>query len=178
MKLTAAILLLLIVFSSLFYSGYFNALMFRAKEQAKEVIAAKECIDGFKIIKIPLSINKQSDEDEIWLDHRLYDIAKKEIINDTVYEYLYHDKNEENILSEIGSIFKGDEDNYFPATSATPVFKCIHKVPEQIYTFYASVSVLKDTAMLPEIFSEKKYSIQNKTSDVITPPPRIFSFLS
>jgi hypothetical protein len=178
MKLTAAILLFLIIFSSLFYSGYFNALVFQAKEEAREAIAEKNGTDSFKIIKIPLKINKQSNEDEIWLDHQLYDAIKKEIIRDTVYEYLYHDKNEESVLSEIGSFFKDDDDNYFPPSSDVPVFKGIHNIANQPYAFCASVTVLKDRSTLPEIFPEKKYHIQNKTCEVLTPPPRLFSFLS
>jgi hypothetical protein len=177
MKLTAAILLILIVFSSLFYSGYFNALVFHAKEEAKEAMAEKNGSADLTIIKIPLKVNS-SNADEIRFHGKLYDVVKREVIKDTVYEYLYHDENEENVLSEIGIFFKGDDNCFFPASSATPVLKGIHNMPNQLYTFYTSSFILKKRATVSLVFSEKKYPVLNKISKVPTPPPRFFSFLS
>ncbi len=177
MKLTAAILLLLITFSSFFYYGYYNALVFHAKEEAREAVADDNAKD-LKLIKIPLKIASQNNEDEIWYDHQLYDIAKREIIKDTVYEYLYHDKVEQNLLTEIGAFFRSNDDSFIPALPGTPVLKCIHTVPDQVYIFYSSVSALKYVSTLSQIFSEKKYHILSKISEVLTPPPRFFNILS
>jgi hypothetical protein len=178
MKLTAAILLMLIMFSSLFYYGYYNALVFHVKQEAREAIADGDNAKDLKLIKIPLKIASQNDEDEIWYDHQLYDIAKREVIKDTVYEYLYHDKEEESVLAEIGAFFKSDDDSFIAALPGTPVLKCVHTVPDQVYIFYSSVSVLKDRSTLAQIFSEKKYNILSKISEVLTPPPRAFTILS
>jgi hypothetical protein len=177
MKLTAGILLLLILFSSFYYYGYFNVLVFHVKEEAKESGIANEKAQRLTLIKIPLTKKEQYSGDEIWYNNKLYDVVETKIINDTLYKYLYHDQNEENVLSEINNFFKSDDDGFLLTSFKTSFLKKAHKIPDQLYTFNQQSLQFKYILPTKTLFSKNRNYPAYLDAEVLTPPPRIFSSL-
>ncbi|MGI8951807.1 MAG: hypothetical protein ACR2FN_09520 [Chitinophagaceae bacterium] len=168
MKLTATIL---IFFTTLNSFVCFNTLIFFSKQEAKTIIAQNA--EDLKLIKIPLNKIAQFNDNEFWYDNQLYDVAKKQIVKDTLYAYLYHDKDEQNVLSIIACFFDANNTNVFTSPSGSSTLKIIHGTAFQQYIFYSNNFLLKYNLNNKKFFSKEIFFSITTIFDVPTPPPRI-----
>jgi lipopolysaccharide export LptBFGC system permease protein LptF len=88
---------------SAFVYLFFDAAQFRVKEQARTEMSAGEHLETIK-----LSLNEFSqyrDNDEIWVNGRLYDISSYKVVNDQVFISVFHDNNEEGLVKVLSEQF-------------------------------------------------------------------------
>ncbi len=172
MKITAFLLLILIIGSSVFYYGYFDIMLLYSKHRASCGVAAAKHNSSFNVIKVPLNQQDAYSGDEIRIDGNLYDVGKREIINDTLFLSLYHDTDEQDILSEISDFFKADDVSVseFPKSSSLKNVRIIYN-PQ--YCFHALLFSFQTGTHANTGFFYNTIFISSAFSDVITPPPRL-----
>ena len=173
MKATASILLILVISSSLFYYCYFDAMLFNSKELASQSVIAAENNHSLTVCKIPASQQAAYSDDEVWINRKLYDIAERKIINDTLYLSLYHDADEESVLSVISDFFNPDEKNSVTTPSNAPLLKSIRFIPNPLYTFDPPGSTAKYYALSHTTFIRNAEMTSLIFYDIATPPPRL-----
>jgi hypothetical protein len=105
----ATILLLTIFCNSLFYYGYFSYSILKAKLNAKVALAKIRPQDCSDILKVPVSRLQKDESDEAWFDGKLYDVAERDRINDTVYVFLLRDEEEQGVLYASQRYFQGTD---------------------------------------------------------------------
>jgi len=177
MKIIAAILFFLIVTSSLFYYGYFDAVLLHSKEKARQNITAAEDRQTLKRFKISVKEKDKYNDDEAWINGELYDIAERKTEGDSISLYLYHDADEESILSEIGDFFKPDDNTFIASSPDIPVFKSVRIIPNPQYILYAlDFSLRRDPASHEISLTRQSYQC-SQVFDVPIPPPKISSVL-
>ena len=165
-------LLLLILFNALLYYAYLNFEVITAKADAIDAISRMDNNQQAGLTKIPL-INLDKDEDnEVWFQNKLYDVVKRETINDTVYVYVIRDAKEQEVLNDIHDYFKTD-----PCISATGVnkvsrLKNIYRIIDQTFINVQQDILLHSTNNKIHPVIQKFYH-SSIDKEVLTPPPRI-----
>jgi hypothetical protein len=104
----ATILLLTVFCNSLFYYGYFSFSLLRAKLEAKLALAKMSPLASSDILKVPICRLQKDESDEAWYNNKLYDVAERDRINDTVYVFLLRDEREQNVLTCDQNYFQDD----------------------------------------------------------------------
>src|SRR5579863_2718612 len=112
-------ILVLVCHASLYYIYYFLA-MAQAKRHAAMVIHKED--DAETYLRVPLSSIGDPDEDELWYRGNLYDVVKRACIHDTVYLYMYRDREEEDLTTDCSDFFRHGAD-----LSGTWSFEAGHK---------------------------------------------------
>ena len=172
MKVTALILFILIISSSLFYYGCFDIMLLRSKNMAMNSIANAEHNHSLTLFKVPVSQQAAYSDDEIRIEGNLYDVSERKISNDTLYLSLYHDIDEQSILTAIGDFFKADDTamSPFPNSSSLKNVRIIYN-PQYYFdnlqfSLQPVVNKNKKTLDHTPILSLAFY-------DILTPPPRL-----
>ena len=147
-------------------------MIINSKRVANETISKTSDKNDFELIKIPLSEKDKYIQDEMWYEHKLYDVVKKEVANDSVYIYLYHDNYEENILSEIAGFFQCDVNNYFTAFPGCPVLKSMHTLADLYCLFLALQLLLNQDVLYKKLYTNQYYALLNTAHKVNIPPPK------
>ncbi len=156
----------------MFYYGYFDFMLLYSKHIATRGMMAAESNSSLAVIKVPLNQQDAYNDDEIRIDGNLYDVGKREIINDTLFLSLYHDTDEQDILSEISEFFKSDDVwvSTFPTRSTLKNVRIIYNPQYCFHTLLFSFQ----SGTLSNIGSLCNTTfISSAFSDVITPPPRL-----
>lgn len=168
----AASILLLALSSSIFYYGYFDIMLFESKEKAAHSFAAAAKDHSLKLIKFPLQLAKNYNDDELTIDGKLYDVGERETTNDTLYLSLYHDTDEEDVLSSISDFFKSDDSSVY-SCSNIPSFKSAKAIFNPFfYLDKVHKNIFKRVSIHP-FFYNQSVSISSISFDIITPPPRL-----
>jgi hypothetical protein len=173
MKLTAAILLVIITGSSLFYYGYFDAMIVHSKHKAAQSVITAENNHTLKLFKVSAKQQDKYSDDEIWVNGDLYDVAERKIIQDTLYVSLYHDADEESILSVITDFFKTDDNTYVSAFPNAPVLKSVKVIYNPLYTVDSFDFLLQVNAISYVRFIKNSGNTSLPFYEIITPPPRL-----
>ena len=84
-------------------------MLFKSKGEAARSVIVAENKHTFLVYKVSAKQNEAYNDDEVWINGKLYDVAERKIVNDTLYLSLYHDTDEENVLSVISDFFNPDE---------------------------------------------------------------------
>ena len=50
------------------------------------------------ILRVPVAQLQKDESDEVWYDGKLYDVAERDRIDDTLYVFLERDEQEQNVL--------------------------------------------------------------------------------
>ena len=115
----------------------------------------------------------QKDESgEVWYDDKLYDVVKRESVNDTEYVYLMRDEDEQDILTQNSDYFKNDSGIFFgEGYKQTPQKKALGATDNN----YMAASVKKTfwynyPSAPPTV--KYKFCITSFSTDVPTPPPK------
>ena len=98
MKFIATLLIFVLSISSTLYYLSFEISLFKDKIESNCILSSLCEKNKLEIIKTPLKNYKDDSESEIWNNGNLYDVAEKKLINDTMYIYVYRDKDEEDLL--------------------------------------------------------------------------------
>lgn len=106
MKLTATILLFLLLSHSVLYYLWQDLMLLESKIEAS--VIRREAGQDLILIK---AISKQAvpgDDDEISFKGKLYDVARKVVTADSVYYYGIEDTQEESVTSSLTDHFQHD----------------------------------------------------------------------
>jgi hypothetical protein len=103
----ATILLLTVFCNSLFYYGYFSISLLKAKLDAKIALAKTNPQASSDIIKVPVCLLQKDESDEVWYNDKLYDVAERDRIGDTVFVFLLQDEQEQAVLTGNQRYFQG-----------------------------------------------------------------------
>jgi hypothetical protein len=147
-------------------------MIINSKRAAIEAIARTGDKNNLQLVKIPLSEKDKYIKHEMWYQHELYDVVKKEVANDSVYIYLYHDNDEENILSEIAGFFQCDVNNNYTAFPGCPVLKSMHTITDLHYLFFALQLLLKPGALYKKLHTNQYCALSTTAHKVNIPPPK------
>lgn len=60
------------------------------------------------ILKVPACRLQKDGSDEVWYNNKLYDVAERDRINDTLYVFLLQDEQEQNVLTCNKNYFQND----------------------------------------------------------------------
>ena len=171
MKIISIILSLALIFSSNLIELSLNITLSEDRFEANENLSRELATNHLKIIKIP-SINHNVISGELWYNEKLYDVAKTELIHDSIYYYVLEDQQEQETLENIYEHFSTD----FQVTKSLDPKLNVHKASirySNIYCFnlcrqkyYQGISFPKNQ------FREDKYVTY--TCKVLTPPPESF----
>ena len=161
-----------LIFSSNLIELLLNITLSEARFEAKENLSRELATNHLKIIKIPSISHNVISGDELWYNEKLYDVAKTELIHDSIYYYVLEDQQEQENLENIYEHFSTD----FQVTKSLDPKLNLHKASvrvSNIYCFnlyrqkyYQGISFPKSQ------FRQDKYV--KYSCKVLTPPPEIF----
>ena len=84
--------------NSIFYYSYFSFSLIQAKVDAAIALADQGQEKG--LIKVATTNLQKDESDEVWYQHKLYDVLKRETFEDQEYVYLLQDKDEQQVLEQ------------------------------------------------------------------------------
>ena len=151
--------------SSLFYYLSFNFRLLLDKSEAKLAMLSEK--DHLGVFKIPLSDFQEDESSEVWIGGKLYDVVKKEIKNDSLYEYVYYDANEQSILNEIRSHFIDDG----KSSSNKEGFKKGHSNAQNLYVLEPKNITACKSLALKMTLRQKAIIITSSFLSFDSPPP-------
>ena len=142
-----------------------NIRLLKDKKEAQIAVASLK--NGSGIIKVPLVRYAENAESEIWVDGKLYDVVKRQLVNDTVYISVYHDSSEQGLLSEIKEHFT---DNGTPSSNKDG-FKKSHSIVENLFiNNYQHNKIVHSLKSIHTIIHNESF-ILSYSSGIVSPPP-------
>ncbi|GAC1597100.1 MAG: hypothetical protein NVS3B19_19490 [Ginsengibacter sp.] len=123
--------------------------------------------DHLGVFKIPLADFNKDESSEVWIGGKLYDVVKKEIKNDSLYEYVYYDANEQSILNEIKSHFIDDG----KSSSNKEGFKKGHSNIQNLYVLEQKNITACAPIALKMTLRQKAIIITSTFLSIDSPPP-------
>jgi hypothetical protein len=181
MKRVAPLVLLTLFLFNL--CGYYFVFEFRQTENRKSM---RELIhnnqeDGFTELKIPLSLItsdnstfRQTGEDEIYYNGRMYDIASSETKGDGfVYFKCLSDSEEEGLSSDLAQNILDNSTNSFTKTSDHKPFKISLTNLIQDYLLTEKENLLSTPPTLVLFKNHSPGKSQVFLSEIPSPPPQL-----
>ncbi len=174
MKKTFSIFLILsFLFNAAGYLLIYSGLQSHLKEIAKENISTGRIVNKVLILAFSktdinegLSELRFLDEKEFTYKGKMYDVIKKECVNDSIYLDCLPDTNEDELNLAFNKNFDGDELN---SNKNSPGQNLLKNILQD--------SVLSDNPILPRQFSKINYFTNKSITtlsniyEVATPPP-------
>jgi hypothetical protein len=146
--------------------------MLKAKLAARIALSKLNPQTGSDLLKIPVFLLQKDESNEVWYDNKLYDVAERDRINDTVYVFLLRDEEEQNVISNDQNFFR-DNEGVIP--DDTHHLTTVRKVPTITDTERLSsrplAFLLHDLRTMPS--AEAKHNAFSVVSvETPAPPPR------
>src|SRR5258708_969960 len=113
MKKGISIILLILLCNSLFYCCYFAFSIVSVKLEAGYKISQIKEPQKTQVIKVPVNMLERDESDEVWYQHKLFDVISRGVINDTSYVFLLRDKDEEQLITENYNYFRTDTEVFY-----------------------------------------------------------------
>jgi hypothetical protein len=109
LKLTATLLLVLLLLNSFFYCLYYNVCRWQREDEVKTGIANNRYNREATLVKIPAAVAAAPmlDDDEITWNGMLFDVVKRLVAHDTVYIYALPDEQEQALVDKINDYISG-----------------------------------------------------------------------
>ena len=148
-------------------------MLFNSKEQATQSVIAAEKSHSLAVYKVAANQQDNYKDNEVWVNGKLYDVAERKIIKDTLYLSLYHDSDEESILSVITNFFNPDEKSFSSLSQNGPLLKSIRAIPNPVYTLDISHFRLISYATGYLRFLKNPDNVPLIYSDITSPSPRL-----
>jgi hypothetical protein len=144
-----------------------------AKIEAYQILSQPENINESSVIKIPANKLDKDEVDEAWYQNKLYDVIKRESINDTIYVCLLQDNDEEQLITENYNYFKNDNCSFCSGSIQLPHSKKIVSLPDGQYLITArqKMNYYYFTYTIPA--SRNEYDFNSFNTEVLTPPPKL-----
>jgi hypothetical protein len=102
--------LLVFTFNVIIYYTLFDVSEMEAKTEMAETIANLPSLRSTETFRLPVSRLKDTQQDEIWLNGKLYDIVKAEVQGDSVLVYVLNDLNEQCLIHKMAEQSCGQSD--------------------------------------------------------------------
>ena len=172
MKIILIILSLALIFSSNLIELSLNIILGEARFEAKENLSKELATNHLKIIKIPSTSHNVISGDELWYNEKLYDVAKTELINDSVYYYVLEDQQEQETLENIYEHFNTE----FQVTKSLDPKLNLHKASVRVSNIYC-FNLCRQKYYQGISFPKNQFSQDNYVTyfcKVLTPPPEFF----
>ena len=148
---------------------FFDVAQLHFKMEAHEEIAVK---DHLQTIKLSLKdFSSQKENDEIWVNGKLYDISSFVVVNDSVIFSVLHDEQEEGLVKNIADSFEPN-DKY---SSDNIVHVCKHRIhpPGDGKVLVGRYTIgFIEPAQGSHLFSPLNEHCFSPSTAVIKPPPR------
>ena len=148
-------------------------MLLHSKEKAIHGIAAAKHSHRLRLFKVPANQQSKYTGDEVTINGNLYDVGEREIISDTLYISLYHDADEQGVLSVITDFFKADDASAVSAFPDRPSLKNIRIVFNPQYYFDVASFSLKAFGGCYKNYPDNISQLSIPAYDIITPPPRL-----
>lgn len=172
MKIISIILSLVLIFSSNLIEVSLNITLSEARFEAKENLSKELATNHLKIIKIPSTSQNIISGNELWYNEKLYDVAKTELINDSIYYYVLEDQQEQETLENICEHFNTE----FQVTKSLDPKLNIHKANVRVTNIYCfnfcRQKYYQNISFSKNQFLQDKYV--SYSCKVLTPPPESF----
>jgi hypothetical protein len=151
---------------------YFNFSLIADKIEARHFIDEDKDHESLSIIKIPIGEYNKSNENEIWYDGKLYDIASSRVENGFVYLSVWHDGDEETLVNNYTAQLR---DNGFVTDVGTHV-KSVQKTFIADDNFFQPPFRYLDHSVVIDLdFTLFRLSyFDTNYSSVLSPPPDSF----
>ncbi len=165
MKILSIVLLITLIFNSVFYYISLDVKIIVARFDANENHS-----EHTTLIKLASKEAKGIEEKELWYNDRLYDIASSKIINDTIYYYALEDQEGEEAISISFNHFNSEPDSIRPGNSKVVFHKILVRGSDQYFFDFCKYYLFQNSLLLQFKMSDKSSS--TGSSKVLTPPPR------
>ena len=172
MKIISIILSVALIFSSNLIELLLNITLSEARFEAKENLSRELATNHLKIIKIPSTSHDVISGDELWFNDKLYDVAKTELINDSVYYYVLEDQQEQETLENIYEHFNTE----FQVTKSLDPKLNLHKASVRFSNIYC-FNLCRQKYYQDIFLSKNQFRQDNYVTyscKVLTPPPESF----
>ncbi len=165
MKILSIILLVILIFNSVFYYISLDVRIIVARFDASQAHSERTTL-----IKLASKDAKGIEEKELWYNDKLYDIASSKIINDTVYYYALEDHEEEEAISISFNHFNTEPDSISLGNSKVVFHKMLVRGSDQYCFNFYKYSLFQNSSLRAFKMPDKSCSIGSHK--VLTPPPR------
>ena len=166
------ILLLAIFSNSFFYYAYFSFSIIKAKIEAACDIASQ--YGSAKLIRVKVKDLQKDESGEAWHENKLYDVAKRELVNGTEYVYLMRDEDEQDILNDNNNYFKNDSGFFWGDGFSPSSQKKSSCITDYNYVIGTPKKLLSYGCLATFPSANNKYFFYSISADVPTPPPKFF----
>jgi hypothetical protein len=172
-KLLITILLVSIIINTGYFFIY-QILIFRAKRNATILIRNSNHPERIQTLKLTNKEAKFYEEDEITYQGKLFDVAKRMALRDSVVLFLYADNDEQNILTELANYFKSDDSSIIPAGEKILRIKTLRANPDQIAQYITRLTLPINCTVSFLSLLQKADQMSDRHEPVPTPPPEFF----
>ena len=161
--------LILVCHGSLYYIYCFLAVA-EAKWHAATVIHTDDATENY--LRVNSSSVVDPDADELWYRGKLYDVAKRELVHDTLYLYLYRDREEEDLTTDCGDFIRNET-----GLSGTWSFEAGHKnsslnLPNFKYILPDVQRLSWSDQSLKKEYPDQSFLLASVVAEVLIPPPK------
>ncbi len=170
MRKIASILLLIIFCNSFFYYSYFSFSVIKAKFEASSVIG--NAAAGNTYLKVQVANLQKDESDEVWYDNKLYDVAKRESINDTAYVYLLRDEDEQDIITQGSDYFKNDNGIFLSNGRQLSQQRKSLSITDNLYIIRSTGKIIYPTSLLMPPTVKHIFNFTSLCTAVPAPPPK------
>jgi len=174
MKLTAIIFFITILVNTCYYGIYqFGVVL--AKYDSEKAIQQLENKNRLLQFKVSLQDAKKYSDNEIWYQNQLFDIAKREVNQDSLCLYLYHDAGEQNFINAITDFFRVENISSVPRDSKGFYLKPAQQLKDQTLQRFSWLLANLIYFTRQAGIGPGNQPISERIAEVLTPPPRHLS---
>jgi hypothetical protein len=161
-----------LLLNSLFYYCYISYSVLHAKWDAMLAISVIAKRGTRDIVRIAVNNSAKYESDEIWYQGKLYDVLKRESVNDTNFLYLLQDEEEGKLLSDNSEYFNNLTDQIAGNSFKIPHNSKFVAFPDFKYLLTQSQKLDLDLFKINSQTVKYKFQIRPFAADVPTPPPK------
>ena len=130
----ALFFLLVFAFNIVIYYTLFEFDESHSRAEMGQTISHMQTLAGTECFSLPLNRLKDTEQSELWMNGKLYDIVKTEVTKNSVIVYVLNDKKEENIVHKLGKDTEEQTDVSVNAGKASkPVKHNVKPVPQKYF---------------------------------------------
>jgi hypothetical protein len=125
------------------------------------------------VIKIAVNTLDKDEKDEVWYQHKLYDVVRRKSVGDASFVYILHDDQEEQLLADNYNYFRDDNGIFCPADFKIPNSKKTISLPDYKYVLPGIQKKNISCFTSPTLTVNNEYYSNHFNIEVPTPPPKL-----
>ena len=172
MKTVLRVILIIIALNGIFYYGWVNLRLIITHLTSKNALSSLSAKQQSELLRINVADLDKDESDEVWFNDQLFDVVKREKVQDIEYVYVAKDEEEQNVLEDLSDHFRADDflspchvklisssKNVRRGMDQSDLFR----KPPVFFSFFNGVllSLLKPSFLVPRV------------SEVLKPPPKL-----